>query len=212
MNKTESYFDSNTSCNPRCDAFYIPDVSMSLALSIWKFCRYRENTDTYRQAEIQANTPSHSARWYNIKPINLPCLILRPRNQPIIAQYQIKHRLFVLVNLWQTAITRNSLLIHHKSYWMVVYELWFLVDYTERWNWIFPNRVGITSRISPESSLVIIIMDVLTENIEKDPPWAMMFVDDLWKHGELCLRSMGWRSAEQRQNTCRAPQMIQKPQ
>ena len=27
--------------------------------------------------------------------------------------------------------------------------------------------------------LFIIIMDVLTENIEKDPPWAMMFADDL---------------------------------
>ena len=29
------------------------------------------------------------------------------------------------------------------------------------------------------SALFIIIMDVLTENIEKDPPWAMMFADDL---------------------------------
>ncbi len=27
--------------------------------------------------------------------------------------------------------------------------------------------------------LFIIIMDVKTENIEKDPPWAMMFADDL---------------------------------
>ena len=27
--------------------------------------------------------------------------------------------------------------------------------------------------------MCIIIMDVLTENIEKDPPWSMMFVDDL---------------------------------
>ncbi len=27
--------------------------------------------------------------------------------------------------------------------------------------------------------MFIIIMDVLTENIEKDPPWAMMFADDL---------------------------------
>ena len=33
--------------------------------------------------------------------------------------------------------------------------------------------------ISPESPLFIIIMDVLTENIEKDPPWAMMFADHL---------------------------------
>ena len=27
--------------------------------------------------------------------------------------------------------------------------------------------------------MFILIMDVLTENIEKDPPWAMMFADDL---------------------------------
>ena len=27
--------------------------------------------------------------------------------------------------------------------------------------------------------MFIIIMDVVTENIEKDPPWAMMFADDL---------------------------------
>ena len=27
--------------------------------------------------------------------------------------------------------------------------------------------------------LVIIIMDVLTENIKKDSPWAMMFADDM---------------------------------
>ena len=26
---------------------------------------------------------------------------------------------------------------------------------------------------------LVIITDVLTENIEKDPPWAMMFADDL---------------------------------
>ena len=52
----------------------------------------------------------------------------------------------------------------------------------------------------------IIVMDVLTKNIEKDPPLAMMFADDLvrcamtpeeveedqsWKHGELCLSGMG---------------------
>ena len=33
------------------------------------------------------------------------------------------------------------------------------------------------SALSP--LLFIIIMDVLTENLEKDPPWAMMFADDL---------------------------------
>ena len=27
--------------------------------------------------------------------------------------------------------------------------------------------------------LFIILMDVLTENLEKDPPWAVMFADDL---------------------------------
>ena len=41
----------------------------------------------------------------------------------------------------------------------------------------FPIEVGLHqgSALSP---LLFIIMDVLTENIEKDPPWAMMFVDD----------------------------------
>ncbi len=64
----------------------------------------------------------------------------------------------------------------------------------------------------------IIIMDVLTENIEKDPPWAMMFADDLvlcamtreevdedletWR---VVFERHGLKSAEQRQNTCRAP-------
>ena len=43
------------------------------------------------------------------------------------------------------------------------------------------NRDGITPRISSCPLLVTIIMDVLslTVNIEKDPPWAMMFADDL---------------------------------
>ena len=43
----------------------------------------------------------------------------------------------------------------------------------------FPIEVGLHqgSALSPLS--FIIIMDVLTENIEKDPPWAMMFADDL---------------------------------
>ena len=35
--------------------------------------------------------------------------------------------------------------------------------------------------------LFIITMDVLTENIEKDPPWAMMFADDL----VLCAMTRG---------------------
>ena len=73
---------------------------------------------------------------------------------------------------------------------------------------------------------LVIIMDVLTENIKKDPPWAMMFADDL----VMCamtreeveedletLRVMFWRHglkiSRTKQNTCtcRAPQMKQKP-
>ena len=46
----------------------------------------------------------------------------------------------------------------------------------------FPIEVGLYkgSALSP---LLFIIMDVLTENIEKDPPWAMVFADDLVMYG-----------------------------
>ena len=43
----------------------------------------------------------------------------------------------------------------------------------------FPIEVGLHQRSALSHLLFIIIMDVLTENIEKDPPWAMMFADDL---------------------------------
>ena len=43
----------------------------------------------------------------------------------------------------------------------------------------FPIEVGLHQGSAPSPLLFIIIMDVLTENIEKDPPWAMMFADDL---------------------------------
>ena len=43
----------------------------------------------------------------------------------------------------------------------------------------FPIQVGLRQGSALSHLLFIIIMDVLTENIEKDPPWAMMFADDL---------------------------------
>ena len=43
----------------------------------------------------------------------------------------------------------------------------------------FPIEVGLPQGSALTHLLFIIIMDVLTENIEKDPPWAMMFADDL---------------------------------
>ena len=42
-----------------------------------------------------------------------------------------------------------------------------------------PIEVGLHQGSAMIPLLLIIIMDVLTENIEKDPPWAMMFADDL---------------------------------
>ena len=39
--------------------------------------------------------------------------------------------------------------------------------------------MGLHQGSTIEPILFIIIMDVLTENIVKDPPWAMMFADDL---------------------------------
>ena len=43
----------------------------------------------------------------------------------------------------------------------------------------FPIEVGLHQGSALSPLLFIIIMDVLTENTEKDPPWAMMFADDL---------------------------------
>ena len=43
----------------------------------------------------------------------------------------------------------------------------------------FPIEVGLHQGSALSHLLFIIIMDVLTENIEKDPPWAMMFAEDL---------------------------------
>ena len=43
----------------------------------------------------------------------------------------------------------------------------------------FLIEVGLHQRSALSPLLFIIIMDVLTENIKMDPPWAMMFTDDL---------------------------------
>ena len=43
----------------------------------------------------------------------------------------------------------------------------------------FPIEVGLHQGSALSSLLFITIMDVLTEHIERDPPWAMMFADDL---------------------------------
>ena len=83
-----------------------------------------------------------------------------------------------------------------------------------------PIEVGLHQGSALIPFLCIIIMDVLTENIEKDPPLEMMFADDLVL-GAMTRREveedletwgvgMGCRS-EQIRNTCRALHMIQKP-
>ena len=44
-------------CNPLSDRsaiMYLPDVPLSLALSIWTLCHYRQNTETHRQTETQS--------------------------------------------------------------------------------------------------------------------------------------------------------------
>ena len=46
-------------------------------------------------------------------------------------------------------------------------------------NEYFPIDVGLHQGSALSPLLFIIIMDVLTENIKKDTPWAMMFADDL---------------------------------
>ena len=43
----------------------------------------------------------------------------------------------------------------------------------------FAIEVGLHQGSSLSPLLFIVIMGVLTENIEKDPPWATMFADDL---------------------------------
>ena len=43
----------------------------------------------------------------------------------------------------------------------------------------FPTEVGLHQGSALSTLLFIIIMDVIMENTEKDPPWAMMFADDL---------------------------------
>ena len=61
-------------------------------------------------------------------------------------------------------------------------------------------------------------MDVLASEIDKEPPWAMLFADDLvlcetytaaverenWRYGETNSKDMDWESAGQKQRTCRA--------
>ena len=57
-------------------------------------------------------------------------------------------------------------------------------SYTEGETEYFPIEVGVHQGSALSPPLFIIIMDVLTENIEKDPPSAMMFAD-----GALCYDS-----------------------
>ena len=69
-------------------------------------------------------------------------------------------------------------------------------------------------------------MDVLASEIDKEPPWAMLFADDLvlcetskaaverenWRYGETNLKDMDRESAGQKQRTCRAMTMTTIPE
>ena len=83
----------------------------------------------------------------------------------------------------------------------------------------FPIEVRLRQGSTVSPLLFLIIMDVLIESIEKDPPWAVIFANGLglcdMTRREVKEDLQTWRvvferlkisrSAEQRQNTCRGP-------
>ena len=90
----------------------------------------------------------------------------------------------------------------------------------------FNLKVGLNQGSAISPLLFIIIMDVLASEIDTEPPWAMLFADNvvLWEtskaavervldiYGENNSKDMDWESAEQKQHICHAMTMTTIPE
>ena len=90
----------------------------------------------------------------------------------------------------------------------------------------FNVKVGLHQGSAISSLLFVIIMGVLASEIDKEPPWAMLFADDLVlcetskaaverdRTGDMSrpIKDMDWESAGQKQRTCHAMTMTTIPE